>query len=332
MIDLSDVGGAIAACDRNGRVTYCSPSAQNLLSRMGATFGPIPMPLPVGLWQLVSAREVGEAVQWRGSGKDDLVLGCTRYRLGREQWLLVMSEISQKQDLLSRRLHEQRLRELGGLVASTAHDLRAPLASIVFNSEVLDARIDALPAERVREAVSDIKTAASRLRGAIESLLDYARVGPSRTTVVTLTEILGRLRSLLRPAFKAGSHRLIEATSSDAERVIGNLIAIEQIFVNLVLNSIEAAVGPATVRISSSREGRLVRILVEDDGPGISPEHMRNVFDPFFTTKHDGTGLGLSISREAARAAGGDLQLVQGTAGAAFAVLLPAAGAGEAAP
>src|SRR5262249_15807180 len=152
LIDLTEVGGALATCNLDGRVTSCSPSALHLLSRMVAGFDHPPAPLPPSLWKLVSSHDVGEAVQWRPSEDEELLLGCHRCALGTDRYLLVMSEISQKQNLLSQRLHQQRLEALGRLVATTAHDLRSPLSSIVFNSNVLDARIDELPPERVREA------------------------------------------------------------------------------------------------------------------------------------------------------------------------------------
>jgi signal transduction histidine kinase len=323
-IALAEAGAALAVCDREGRVIGGSPSGRALLVRMGAVLDSLPAALPAGLWQLVSSRPIGMASQWRSTNSVHAVLGCTRYRLGADSWLLIMSEISQKQRAMAQQLHQQRLEALGRLVATTAHDLRSPLSSIVFNSDVLAARLDEMPPERIRETAGDMRTAATRLRATIDCLLDYVRLGPQLPTQVSIKEILARMQSLLRPHLRAGGHRLLDVTSSEADTVLGNSLAVEQVFVNLVLNAIEAARGPITVRVSSRLEGWLLRVLVEDDGPGILPEHCLQVFDPFFTTKRDGTGIGLSAAREAARAAGGDVQLVRWNEGAAFAVLLPA--------
>jgi signal transduction histidine kinase len=274
------------------------------------------------------SQEVGVAVQWRSSGAGHLLLGCTRYALAGEGWRLVMRESGQKQNLLARQLHRQRLEALGRLVATTAHDLRSPLSSIVFNSDVLVNRVEELPPERVREAVTDIKSAALRLRSTIDYLLDYVRLGPPLPSEVSLKEIVARMQSLLRPRLRAGGHRLVHSPAPESDRVLANPLAVEQMFVNLVMNAIEAARGPVTVRLSSSLQGDMLRTVVEDDGPGIPAEYRLQVFDPFFTTKPDGTGIGLSAAREAARAAGGDVQLVRWTDGAAFAVLLPASRSG----
>lgn len=326
---MSDVGGAMAVCRVDGLVVDASPSGRELLARTGWEVGRFPAPLPASLWRTIVERPVGEAVQWRSPRDSQFLLGCTRYQLGGHAWLLVMSEISKKHRVWSRRMHQQRLESLGRLVATTAHDLRSPLASIVFNADVLATRFEELTPGAARETLHDIQVAANRLRSTIDCLLDYVRLGPPVSTEVSLKELLKRVASLLRPLFRSGSHRLVHSIADD-DQVRGNALAIEQIFVNLIVNAVEASERPTTVRVTSERvaagerAGReLLRVLVEDDGPGIPAENRFQVFDPFFTTKKDGTGLGLSSAREAARAAGGDLELVRWTNGAAFAVLLP---------
>jgi C4-dicarboxylate-specific signal transduction histidine kinase len=78
-----------------------------------------------------------------------------------------------------------------------------------------------------------------------------------------------------------------------------------------------------TVRVSTNVQGKRLRVLVEDDGPGIRADHRHLVFEPMFTTKEQGIGLGLTSARESARSVGGDIELVRWTSGTAFAVLLP---------
>src|SRR6202042_3471167 len=105
-------------------------------------------------------------------------------------------------------------------------------------------------------AVADIKAASRRLRATIDCLLDYVRIGPPVPSEVSIKEILTRMQSLLRPLMRAGAHQLLDLTTSEFDRVVGNPIAVEQIFLNLVLNSLEAAQKPITVRVSSSQRGR----------------------------------------------------------------------------
>ncbi|HKU42690.1 MAG TPA: HAMP domain-containing sensor histidine kinase, partial [Polyangiales bacterium] len=218
--------------------------------------------------------------------------------------------------------HHQRLETLGRVVATAVHDLRAPLSSIVFGIEVLAKRAGELSRDRTHEIVSDVRSSASCLRETIDCLLDFLRLGPPAPSEVSIKKVLSRTQSLLRPQLRVGPHQLAIEVDHDV-LVSGNLLSIEQIFVNLVVNSLEAAQGPTTVHVSTSIEDRCLRVLVTDSGPGIRADHRHLVFEPMFTTKQHGVGLGLTSAREAARGVGGDIQLVRWTGGTTFAVLLP---------
>jgi signal transduction histidine kinase len=276
---------------------------------------------------MLVSQEAGEAWQWRPGANDPFTLNCARYRSA-DAWLLILSEVSEKQSAMAYRLHQQRLESLGRVVAAAVHDLRAPLSSIVFGIDVLVRRAGGLSEERAREILHDLRAASFCLRETIDCLLDFLRLGPPVPSAVSINKVLSRTQSLLRPQLRVGPHELIVNTEGDVQ-VRGNLITIEQIFVNLVINSLEAAQSPITVRISTSIDGERLRVLVEDDGPGIRADHRNRVFDPMFTTKPNGVGLGLTSSRESARAVGGDLELVRSTDGTAFAVYLPMCSAEE---
>jgi len=329
-IDLAHVGGAFAVCDREGRVVGGSPNGMELLTRMGVNLATLPAPIAPELWSRLGSYGVGEAIQWRATasanassdGDADLLLGCTRYRSGNDAWLLVMREISEKQNTLAQRFHKERLESLGRLVATTVHDLRAPLSSVIFGIDVLATRANDLPAERMTEIVSDVRTAAFHLRSTIDCLMDFVRLGPPQPGEVSIKQVCARLQSLARPQLRTGPHELVVNLPED-HLVRGNPLAMEQILINLIVNSIEAATQPITISISASVEDFWLRVLVEDNGPGIRPEDRLHVFSPMFTTKTEGVGLGLTSARELARSLRGDVLLTRWTDGAAFAVLLP---------
>jgi two-component system sensor histidine kinase FlrB len=321
-IALDRVGGALVVCDEDGCVLGGSPTGKELLIRMGVDLATLPAPLTAELWDSVVSHELGEAAQWRSGANKKLMLSCTRHRLGDDAWLLILSEISQKQTALAYRLHQQRLETLGRIVATAVHDLRAPLSSIVFNIDVLARPISAFAGERSRDVLNDLRSASLRMGETIDCLLDFVRLGPPLPCEVSLKEVLSRVQSLLRPQLRVGPHQLVIAVDKDV-RVVGNLLTIEQIFLNLVVNSLEAGAAPITVKVSTRIEGKSLRVLVEDDGPGIRADHRQLVFEPMFSTKDQGVGFGLTSARESARSLGGDLQLVRWNAGTAFAVLLP---------
>lgn len=320
-IELARTDAALAICDDEGYVRGGSPTALRLLARAYAEPHASCSQLDVSLWEMIAAQEAGEVVQWRSSTDRDFVLSCARHRAG-DDWLLLLCDVSHEHSAMAYRLHQQRLESLGRVVAAAVHDLRAPLSSIVFGVDVLARRAESLSGERFRELLQDLRSASFCLRETIDCLLDFLRLGPPVPSAVSINKVLSRTQSLLRPQLRSGPHELIVNMDGEVS-VRGNLITIEQIFVNLVINSLEAAQGPIRVRVSTSQEDQRLRVLVEDDGPGIRAEHRDRVFDPMFTTKRNGVGLGLTSSRESARAVGGDLELVRWTEGTAFAVYLP---------
>ena len=320
-IALERVDGALVVCDDDGMILGASPCARDLLVRAGIDVSTLPAPIAREFWNVIVGRESGDAAHWRPGSDHDFVLSGTRWRAG-DDWLMILSEISQRQTALAYRLHHQRLETLGRVVATAVHDLRAPLSSIVFGIDVLARRAGELTFERTREIIGDVRTASLTLRETIDCLLDFLRLGPPAPSEVSIKKVLSRTQSLLRPQLRLGPHELVLDLDGDV-LVTGNLLAIEQIFVNLVVNSIEAAQGPTTIRVTATRQDAQLRVLVEDTGPGIRADVRHLVFEPMFTTKEHGVGLGLTSARESARAVGGDLQLVRSSPGTAFAVYLP---------
>ncbi|HTU57184.1 MAG TPA: ATP-binding protein, partial [Polyangiales bacterium] len=307
MLALSAIEAPIALCSSSGQLEAATPAALVLLQRLGVLDLP-PAPLPTDLWRLLTRAEAGEAVEWRPPRAKRNLLGCTRYDVSDRGSLLLMREVSEKHLAFSRRLHRQRLESTGRLVASIAHDIRSSVASIVYSADFLSVSGGSITEQSLRDTVREISDASKRLRLTVDGLLDYARLGPSVAVPVSLREVLGRSQGLLRSLYREGMHRLRLELAPDAEWASGNPIAIEQVFVNLLLNAAESSSEPRQVVVSSTlsaapdarhgAERTHVCVRVCDDGPGI-PEALReSVFDPFFTTKPNGTGIGLTSARE----------------------------------
>ncbi|WP_394829678.1 sensor histidine kinase [Pendulispora albinea] len=323
-IALEHVGAALAVCTKDGELVGATPSARSLLQRVGIATDMLPCRLPL-LWDRLRSAAPGEAIDWRPphSEIDGLRLGCTRHALGDEHMVVVMREISDKHMALAQQLHRQRLEATGRLVAQIVHDLRAPLASIVFDAEVMAGRGAELDALGLRATVDTVRRAADRLRKAVDGLLDFAKLGPPAEMDADVAEAVERTISLLRPAVRGSPHRIEVALGAERLRVRAPPLVVEQILVNLTLNAMEAARRSLTVRISAVRRGEMVRVTVEDDGPGMTAEARARAFEPFFTTKPKNSGLGLTSSRDAALDSGGDLRLEPSDVGARFVLVLP---------
>lgn len=324
-LDLAMIGAPVAVCTTDGNVVGLSEQAEAILRSVGVASTALPFALPRSLWQCLSGVERGEATKWSPDHDPTIYLGCSAYQLGDGHVMLLMREVSEKHVRLSRVLHRQRLESTGKLVAAIAHDLRAPLSSMVYNTELLAQERSSLGDADRREVVKDIHLACGRLKLTIDGLLDYARLGPQVEVDLALRETLQRVGSFVRPLMRDGNHLLEFEVAPDEAWVRGNPIVIEQVFVNLVVNATEAAGEAARVliRTAPSHRADMLRVVVTDDGPGIPAPLRDRIFEPFFTTKSKGTGLGLTTSRQALRDLGGDLVLEPSTNGARMVVLLP---------
>ena len=232
----------------------------------------------------------------------------------------------------------EKLASVGRLAAGVAHEVGNPLAAIDNFIEVLRRRgADA-------DVVAAIEREADRIDVNVRSLLEYARPsGAARERLDVATVVDGAVELLEAQGVLRGV-ALARGGERSLPPVLGDRVSLEQVFVNLLLNAVDAAgsggrIGvraawtrapglPGRGRGGSSAEGDAVTVVVEDSGPGVPPESRERVFDPFFTTKEPGrgTGLGLAIVQRTVHDHGGRVDVGTGAlGGAAFTVTLPAA-------
>jgi len=331
-LDIATLEAPIAVCSFTGMVQAASSSARGLLQRVSRS-EQLPAAVPAELWGLLEGVATGEAVEWRSPVAPREVLGCTRYAGAPGAYVLLMRELSAKRLALSELVHRQRVDMTEHLVASVARDLRSSVASMVYSAEFLNASVRRAEPAVLAETMGDISRASASLQQTLDSLLDYARLGPAVCAPVQLRDVLNRAMASLRGQYGERAHRLRVDLAPRAELVRGNPIVIEQIFVSLLRNAVEASPAPRCVIVTafpafpnpaaSLEASRRVCIRVWDDGPGIPLEHRSFVFDPFFSTKPGSLGLGLAIARQAAEGLDGMLELTDDDTGTCFALYLP---------
>lgn len=316
ILTLQHLDAPVALCSTDGVIQAGTTQAFALLRRTRALQGPTTA-LPQELWTILEGAPAGEAVEWRPPRDGQCVLGFTRYHYG-TRYLVLMKEVSEKHAALSLRLHRQRLEAIGGLVASVAHELRNAVANIAYSAELLEIAGTALSPDALGETLQEIGLGTRRLRDTVDSLLGYARVGPSEFVPVSVRDVLTRSQGFLRSVYRPGGHRLSVEIDAHLPAVRGNSLTVEQIFVNLLLNAAQASEAPLDVRVvadlavppgAPADAPRQVRVRVSDNGPGIAPHRRELVFQPFFTSREEGSGLGLTIAKEAVERLGGALVL-----------------------
>jgi two-component system, NtrC family, sensor kinase len=219
-------------------------------------------------------------------------------------------------------LRAEKMAAAGRLTASIAHEVNNPLQS-VQNCLHLAGRED-MPPEKRKEYFALAQTELERLMKTMQRMLDFYRPGSAKVEQV---DILDLLRHVLSLTSQQLGQRHIEVEADLPESLPGIYAVssqIQQIFFNLILNSLDAMPGGGTMKISAREFEHGVEIIFQDTGPGI-PENRRNdIFEPFFSTKEGGTGLGLTVSYNIVTAHGGTLDLMnEHEPGACFRLFLP---------
>lgn len=197
-----------------------------------------------------------------------------------------------------RRLEQQlqradRLAALGEIAAGVAHEIRNPLTSIKGFVQLIET---GMPAEdKKRQYTQIIIEETNRLNKMVRELLYYARPCESLKIDINVNQVLED--TLLLVNLNA-THQQVEFTMNYGENLPalqGDQEQIKQIFLNLLINSVQAIDEGGHIVVTTMLTGNTITVVVEDDGKGIDSQHFKRIFDPFFTTRDNGTGLGLAV-------------------------------------
>jgi signal transduction histidine kinase len=221
----------------------------------------------------------------------------------------------------------EKLAAVGELAAGVAHELGNVLAIMGGAVQYLLAKTDtASPSRQYLEAIHRNVAAGDRI---IKGLLSFARPTPPRLDVTDIEGILEQACQFLKGEMAKARVKVSRHYWPEPLQVLADAQQMEQIFLNILLNAIQATPRGGTITLRAVPEplgppSAGVRIEIADTGGGIPAEYLRRVFDPFFTTKEGGTGLGLSVSRRIVAAHGGELSVEsQEGHGARFTIRLP---------
>ena len=243
--------------------------------------------------------------------------------------------------LLAARTHLARadkLASLGRLVAGIAHEINNPVAFINASVDLihtaaldlrerLDGTADPACAERLDALAQNAnicREGAARAARIVRELTAFARAPQDGREPTDLHAGLDRALQLLRGEYRDRIE--IRRAYGDIPRPRCNPGQIDQVFMNLLTNAVQAVEGQGEIRLRTYADNGSVFVEVSDSGPGIAPELCERVFEPFFTTKAvgQGTGLGLAIAHSLIARHGGDIQLQSAPGkGATFVVRLP---------
>jgi two-component system NtrC family sensor kinase len=237
-------------------------------------------------------------------------------------------ELREAQDGLIR---SERLASVGRLAAGLAHEIGNPIAALLGLEDLL--LQGGLDAEEHRDFLTRMRQETERIHKVLRDLLDFAR--PASAPIVKdadkpgdATAAINDVVALVRPQKAFQNLALTVDAPPGLPHVALARERIMQVLLNLLLNAADAAGPRGRVALRAERQGKRVRLSVEDDGPGVDPAIRPRLFEPFATTKEigKGTGLGLAVCRGLVESVGGSIELDRAfSSGARFVVELPQA-------
>ncbi|OIQ88676.1 sensor protein FixL [mine drainage metagenome] len=231
---------------------------------------------------------------------------------------------AERESLLSRQVAVQ-------TASAIAHELNQPLTAISAYSEMALYELGSgqVNYEKLSRALGGCVDQAQRAGRSLHELLGFLHKGELVSESMDLNGIVSDAFAIAQSIGYGGFNPRLELEPG-LPLVLGNRIQVQKVLVNLVRNGVEAmrvagvSDGAITVAAGIMEGANMVRVTVEDEGPGLDAETAKRVFEPFFTTKSGGVGLGLAISRSLIEANGGELWLeTDARAGAAFHFTLP---------
>ncbi|MBI2932047.1 MAG: PAS domain-containing protein [Planctomycetes bacterium] len=333
---LQNMAGGVVAIDRFGEIQFVNSQARRMLGMqngaVGTEYGRA-MPREVALLfkdALSGGERVEKEIMVDGTPLEVSISPLEDGRRARIRGVVaIVNDLSLRSEVEKMTQQASRFRALLEMSAGIAHEIRNPIASIRGAAQELQGV--QLPDPDDLKLMDVVMRESDRLDKIITDFLEYASDRPMQPQLCNLAELLPEVVLLLQAR---DSERNLRIELQVPRTIIcrGAPDKLKQVFLNLGVNALEAVEpgGKLTVRCLSatapegpSRDGVLVEF--EDNGPGISPEHLGRGVDPFFTTKPKGTGMGLAIARKIVDEHGGTIiaENMPGR-GAKFRVWLPA--------
>jgi two-component system, NtrC family, sensor kinase len=207
----------------------------------------------------------------------------------------------------TRLVQSEKLAAVGELVAGVSHELNNPLTSVLLYAQLIQQQN--IPPEL---ALSAEKIASEAIRAAsiVRGLLDFARQRPAERKPSSINDILQKCIDLIAYELRSNSIQWVLDLSPALPITMVDPHQLQQVFINVLNNSWQAmcathkqgllrittGIGPSTFFAGRADEPDMIRITIQDNGPGIPRELLLRIFDPFYTTKPDGQGTGLGLS------------------------------------
>ncbi len=208
--------------------------------------------------------------------------------------MIVANDVTKQKMMEEQLFQSEKLATLGTMISGIAHELRNPLAIISARAQRLLSRREELD-EKTAKGIESMETQSVRCGEIVNNLLNLARKKEVQTTLCSINDIINDSLNYVQMQTNF-SQITVDKNFDQRSLVRCDRSQMEQVFLNLFSNAIDAMNGSGTLRLETMREGGQLKIFVQDSGAGMSDETKRKLFDPFYTTKDAGKGVGLGLT------------------------------------
>jgi signal transduction histidine kinase len=217
----------------------------------------------------------------------------------RENQVLLESRIAERtrelQEAQAHVLHQEKMAAFGLLAAGIAHEVGNPLTSISSLVQMLQRRdCDSY----TREKLGLVSDQLQRIQTILRELINFSRPASTDRTRVSLNDILEEAWNIAKYYKRTKGRTIALQVPPDLPWLAGVRDQLVQVFLNLVLNAIDATDKGGRIEVIAECHADVVQVSVRDNGIGIEPDKTKRLFQPYFTTKKHGTGLGLFVTRK----------------------------------
>ena len=236
------------------------------------------------------------------------------------RWSILLVDIEDRtralerlQQMQSEFAHMNRVSMMGELAASLSHEIMQPMTAAHTNAYAALNFLDKQPADlrNAREVLGCIVRDTGRAGDIVGRIREQIKKTPPRKERFDLNAAINEVAVLAQSAIIRNGVSVQTRLAEGLRPVQGDRVQLQQVFLNLILNAVEAMgsveAGARDLSISTEQDHTGVVVAVRDSGPGIDPHHLERVFEAFYTTKSKGMGMGLSICRSIIEAHGGRL-------------------------
>lgn len=203
-------------------------------------------------------------------------------------------DLSERKQIEKYSIQTEKMYALGQLSSGIAHEIRNPLFALNNNIEYIKQNVNEDGV--FNEIYPELKTSIERIHKTVSTILDFAKPHKTELKKVNINDVINSSLILVKKQFTKSAIRIDENLDDKIKPIKADPHQLEQVFVNLFLNSFQAMDDqPGILTIVTKSENKRFIITISDTGKGIPNDEIERIFDPFYSTFHNGTGLGLTI-------------------------------------